>query len=248
MTDYDPLEAPVIGTYQMQSVFCIEYCGQRGTAFAYHDEQGTYIVTAKHVIKNAAPGDRIGFRTTSETYLATIKDIAFGATHADVAVFSSDDLDIEGLIMIEGTPELHLGQRLIFLGYPHGLASLTPSPNPIPSPLARSAFYSGVISYGDTEVIILDGFNNPGYSGGPIWAKSEDAYGPLLVGLISGYRREVKEHSAVYRIEEGVEVPIDNTYSHANSGMIYAVPRSSIFKVASKLPSRNAPYASQRTK
>jgi hypothetical protein len=239
--EFNELEAPIIGDYQMQSVFCIEYCGQRGTAFAYHDEWGTYVITAKHVLEHAAPGDRIGFRTTDETFFASIKDIAFGGAYVDVAAFSSDDLDIAGLIKIEGTPKILLGQRLIFLGYPHGLTSLFPSPNPIPSPLARSAYFSGLMTYGDSEIMVLDGFNNPGYSGGPVWANSPDAGGPLLVGLISGYRREAKEHAAVYRVEAGEEVPILNTYAYTNSGMIYAVPRSHIFEVASRLPTRNGP-------
>jgi hypothetical protein len=74
----------------------------------------------------------------------------------------------------------------------------------------------------DDELILLDGLNNPGFSGGPV--VGPDMFSPFtnvraqkLIGVISGYRND--------NIPLNVNgQSVDNASVAANSGIIIAIP------------------------
>jgi len=82
------------------------------------------------------------------------------------------------------------GQDVFFLGFPFGLASDSRDLNGgFPFPLVKKATLSA-INFGPNAVMLLDGLNNPGFSGGPVvYTKPGSARLDYSVaGVISGYR------------------------------------------------------------
>ena len=86
-------------------------------------------------------------------------------------------------------------------------------------PLVRTAYFSGIVNLDGHDIMLLDGFNNPGYSGGPVFTVGLDGK-PALAGVISGYRFEIESHGAIYQKNpDGQETALPDLYVKPNSGM-----------------------------
>lgn len=220
---------------ELGSTFRIVFNNASGTAFLRHGEDGSYFVTAAHNLTNAQVGDTILFQRDSDWHGATISCLLFDEEGYDVCVFSASNV-IVGKHEAPSRPPrgVCLGEPLKFLGFPHGLTN-TFAGNGYPPPLVRNAFFSGTVQIGPHNVLILDGFNNPGYSGGPVY--EFDAKGmPRLFGVISGYRPENPSHGGIYRIgDKGFEERLPDLYTKPNSGMIIAISMFFVDRLANEI-------------
>ena len=90
-----------------------------------------------------------------------------------------------------------MGQDAYFLGFPYGIRIDSKGLNgPYPLAVIKRGTVSGVIALGNdakTEMVLLDGYNNPGFSGGPIVFRdlNQSAVVLKLIGVISGFIPEV---------------------------------------------------------
>jgi hypothetical protein len=104
--------------------------------------------------------------------------------------------------------------------------------------LGAKAFFSGVINDRGYQWMILDGFNNPGYSGSPVYIEYQGHLVPF--GVISGYRSEKASHGALFRSAgHGGEEAVPGVWVRSNSGMIEAVPWMYVEEIVQKLQTRN---------
>lgn len=85
------------------------------------------------------------------------------------------------------------GQDVYFLGFPYGINdAVALQENHLPMPLIKKACLSALIK--DEEAgttFLLDGHNNPGFSGGPVIFAALGQSFPLkfnVLGVVSGYR------------------------------------------------------------
>lgn len=102
------------------------------------------------------------------------------------------------------------GQDLYFLGFPYGMSSDIGELNGnFPLPFVRKGILSILHFNQPGRPFIIDGHNNPGFSGGPVVFKRGNDF--QVAGVIHGYNPE-------YRMENGQLTPIENT----NSGMVIA--------------------------
>ena len=89
------------------------------------------------------------------------------------------------------TDGVTMGQQVWFLGYPFGLGSPVSSDNRTLIPFMKRGAMSA-IDYTNPDAIVLyiDGFNNPGFSGGPIifWSFTKHAY--QIIGVVRGYQED----------------------------------------------------------
>lgn len=209
------------------SCFCIKGEGGIGTAFAYRTEGRTFFLTAKHVLGNALAGGFVFFKTPAEWLRFELTGVIAHPHGQDAASFGVIGLDVpvEHEFTFPNEPKIGLGQELKFTGFPHGLENTAPSYLGFSTPLVRTAFFSGAIvdPKNSRRLLILDGLNNPGYSGGPIWAPGPTETQPTLLGLISGYRIEERGKSLVYEQKGDLERPVDQLFVKPNSGMIHAI-------------------------
>ena len=219
---------------------CLNICYalSTGTTFLYSDEKGVVFITAAHVICAVQPGDNIMFRRPGEWLPAQVRSIALDDEGYDVGAFTLDGWQF-AIVEQEKRPlGMFPGAEVKFLGFPHGLENSYPSDNGFCTPLVRTAFFSGVTSIAGQDLMILDGINNPGYSGGPIFSAQPDG-SPTLVGIISGYRHERGEATQLFkRLPEGGDEPVPGYFLKPNSGMIYAVQKPRIIRLLERFSDR----------
>jgi len=214
----------MLGTREMNNCFRLKSSGGIGTTFLYGDERGCVFFTAAHVVKGVKAGERIFLKRPDDWEPFTVRDVVQDDEGHDIAAFTVDDIAVPNAKFPRGEIGLLPGDELKFLGFPHGLESGYPSEVGFATPLVRTVNFSGSILINDVPIVVFDGFNNPGYSGGPVYWISPSG-DPLLLSIIAGYRREIGESSHVYRKDsDGVEHPHPELFVRPNSGMIYGCP------------------------
>lgn len=226
----------MLTTLQMNNCFQVRTAGGTGTAFIFGNADGWAFFTGGHVIAGVAAGDTVYFKRENDWMPASVTYIMRDDEGHDVAAFSVSTTPGEKIVFNHDEPAMEPGAEVKFLGFPHGLDSNYPSRKGFATPLVRSAHLSGIIKINGVPVVVFDGFNNPGYSGGPVYWISPDGE-PLLVSVISGYRREIGESRYVYRVDsDGNEHIQKDMIVRQNSGMIYGCTRDRIFLLLSKFP------------
>jgi hypothetical protein len=108
-----------------------------------------------------------------------------------------------------------VGTETYFLGFP--LGNLGTEVFGIKYPLLKKAIISGWVKYNGIDVLLLDGHNNLGFSGGPVVAFDEGSKQMRVVGVISGYLPEpvnIKQKNSTASVEEnsGIIVCYDRRY------------------------------------
>lgn len=148
-------------------VFNIEWNGSCGTAFTLEHKEKQYLITARHVI-NGFAGGKLNILHSSKWLLAKFDVVGVAAGEIDVAVLAPAQQLSPAHPMPAGTSSMILGQSVYFLGFPYGLRYDAPESinNGFPLPLVKG----GVLSTIPTPdgKILVDGHNNPGFSGGPV--------------------------------------------------------------------------------
>jgi hypothetical protein len=181
------------------------------TAFTVDVDGREYLITAKHVVAGLREHDKIDIFMNDKW-----KSI-------DVHIFRCDDpTDIAVLIppyqLTVNFPfptdiKFIYGQDAYFLGFPYGMQTVAGGINgPYPLPIIKRGIISGTqILDRDKKstLVFLDGYNNPGLSGGPIVYKDLNESGIVikLAGVVSGFRPEVapvmKEHDIASPAQAG---------------------------------------------
>ena len=148
-----------------------------------------------------------------------IKLVGHGEGEVDISVLAAD-IQISPKHSLTPTMDgIVLGQDIYFLGFPFGLMSNIESQNRnFPMPLVKKGIVSLVAKRGN--YILLDGHNNPGFSGGPVvFNHKTHGFDYCVAGVVAGYRFACEP---VYKnIEPGLnENPIG--YYKSNTGIIQA--------------------------
>lgn len=221
--------------HELTFVHRIEYNRITGTAFMLHTPKGSCFVTVSHNVRSCVAGDNILFQMSDQWIPAHVDEIIFDPDGYDLCVFSSKTFMMEGMREIYPVGKgVALGDELLFAGFPHGLVSVYEGIG-FPVPLVRIAHYSGMISVKGLDIIILDSFNNPGYSGAPVYHKDDEGT-ITLFAMISGYRPEKPSHGRIYRkTEDGQEEELPDIYTKPNSGMTQAIHINMIARLAMQL-------------
>jgi S1-C subfamily serine protease len=226
--------------FEVSLVFNCSFSNGAGTCFCWNDSKGTFFATAAHLLRGAASGDQVRLRTADGHRNLRLTDIVFADGGVDICVFATSNFRLRWTAPIRDDSSiiLQLGDDVLFLGFPHGLSNTVVGINHFVTPLARKATFSGEALVGNARTMILDGFNNPGYSGAPVFAMSDEGH-LVPVAVISGYRFESVSHASVFRSVDGEEHQLPDTYVKPNSGMIYAYPWAAVLEALSRLSLRN---------
>jgi hypothetical protein len=221
---------------------CVQVRTAAGIGTCFFRKSGLHgaFLSAAHVFKNVQAGENVYFREAETWAPFVIKEISTNADGHDVCAFTlenffweTEDADLRAIGLFPGDP-------VRFLGFPHQLVNTYPSESGFATPLTRHAHLSGAIVHDGKLLTVLDGFNNPGYSGGPVYGDLGD-HTPILMGVISGYRNELREKSLVYRLTHaGAEEEVEALFVKPNSGMILAVPSEPMLATFHSLSTSNA--------
>jgi S1-C subfamily serine protease len=203
----------VITSNIIHRVFQIAAAGSVGTAFEVLVDGRNYLVTALHVVANLPDVGQVGIRTREGFTRVPVRVLGRSSPESDIAVLAADRRFCPPhLAGVEASADgLTYGQDVYFLGFPYdfmGSVALTDAGYPLP--FVKRALVSQL----DMRSMMLDGHNNPGFSGGPVVFRDLTTNALKIGGLISGYR------FAPEPVFEGTEATKYN-YRH-NTGIIVA--------------------------
>jgi S1-C subfamily serine protease len=180
----------MITTNVIQRTFQLRFEDSIGTCFTVDHDRKQYIVTAKHCIEGLADGDIIEIFRGGEWKRLPVSLVGHGPDDVDVSVVSPPQQISPVHPLPATTAHMVYGQDVFFLGFPFGLASDSKDLNGgFPFPLVKKATLSA-IDFGPNAVMLLDGLNNPGFSGGPVVFTKPGSSRPdySVAAVISGYR------------------------------------------------------------
>jgi S1-C subfamily serine protease len=210
----------------MSRVYEIRVPGGTATSFILEDGDKQYIFTANHVVEALGDHAKIEFMSDGKWVSLDVRILHGDTKCEDVAVLIPDQK--EPLLKTDPLPQtnnFYMGQEAYFLGYPYGLVMQAKTVH-LSAALVKHAYISAVVSCPDINpgtpvdkhVILLDGFNNPGFSGGPVVSKDlNDPNRPFkVIGIISGFRFENIPVSVNGQNAPGASV-------QSNTGIIVAV-------------------------
>jgi len=186
-------ESPhVPGTKVLRRTFLIQTDTLGGTCFTIIYQQREFVITARHLFKK-------NLKSGGKTEITLLIGRELKSITATFHKSRNDSLDIAVLTLpllthnvdsyhYEGTPLF--GQDVYFIGYPsfNGTLFLTDDKKESYFPIIKKAILSGSVRISnDVSYFLLDGHNNPGFSGGPVIFYNYETKQNELLGIISGY-------------------------------------------------------------
>jgi hypothetical protein len=202
---------------------------QTGTAFTIDVDGKQYLVTAKHIVSTLPEG--------ADTTISILKKV--GWTPITVQVFKCNDpVDIAIAVpkaqltvnqpLSPTSSGLIVGQDTHFYGFPYSNSTVYAS-LPDVFGLVKRATVSQIQSdpVKGIQCILLDGYNNPGFSGSPVVFHDllESGVGLKVAGVISSYmseHQEVKEKVCEVKVNEVTPADIaGNNILHSPDGKLY---------------------------
>ena len=204
----------------LERTFFIKVGNTTGTAFTIDYRGKLYYVTARHVVarlpeKNAIIQVRKG---NSWEDLHTVKTLFPPSSEADIAVLKTDENVVHPFsvpTMGQGD-SVTMGQQVWFLGFPfEGMGTPVGNDKSTMISFMKRGTMSAIDGRNPNAVVLyIDGFNNPGFSGGPIvfWSFTSHAY--QIAGVVMGYKQETAKI-----LVNGVQV---DTNLLVNSGILIA--------------------------
>jgi hypothetical protein len=183
----------MVSTNILQRTFRIEYKGNEGTCFTIDQGGRQYIVTANHVVNGILDSDTLSIFHEKKWKKLSVKLVGVTTPPVDIAVLALSLQLSPSHPLPTDAGNLYLSQDVYFLGFPYGLhINIGPDLNrDFPLPLVKKGIVSSLeFSQNHLDYILLDGHNNPGFSGGPVVYISPGTKDLKVAGVISGYRYE----------------------------------------------------------
>lgn len=167
-------------------VFMIRWRDQVGTAFAIDIEERQYLITARHIVTSLVGSDTVELFGNGTWNAFPIRLIGHAAADVDISVLAGDHVIVPPNLPLEATSQgVIYGQDLHFLGFPYGMVgNYFFGAGGYPLPLVKRA----TLSHFQRSVYLLDGHNNPGFSGGPVVFVPSGGKDYKVAAVVSGFR------------------------------------------------------------
>ena len=197
--------------------------GRTGTAFTLDIDGRQYIITAKHLVQKAITPLHILWASGWQSLPVDLVGHCDG--ESDISVLYTnvnlpDALHPEGR-NIEIETDLKLAEEVRFYGFPLDLH--TPrGDGMVPVALVKrgivSGFFGAPLGSGN-ESLLIDGHNNPGFSGGPVVSIRSGEY--KVAAVIASYRYHYQK---VYGTDSSGQIDPNKTigYVAENTGITLA--------------------------
>lgn len=206
-------------------IIFIKYNDYYGTSFTVEVNDKQYIITAKHIVEGIKQNDSIFFFQDNQWKKIEVKNIQFKNPKVD-AIVLVPSIQLTPITNVEFTSmDIEFGQDVYFLGFPFGfktdIGSLN---NNFPIAFIKKGICSSIDNTSPEIVVIwIDGYCNPGFSGGPIVFKDSFTENYKIAGVLIGYYNE--------RIDVMDKKDKTGLYVEINSGLIYSIDIDSIIKL-----------------
>ena len=162
-------------------------CGDSiGTGFTMDIDGKQYLVTARHVLARLSQESEIYIFGNNQWIPLQIQLVGHAPDTIDISVLAPERrLTPPDLPVNASSDGVMYGQEVYFLGFPyHFLGIIIFTDEGFPLPFVKRA----ILSCFDGNVFLLDGHNNPGFSGGPIIFGRPGNPPTNIAAVISGYK------------------------------------------------------------
>jgi hypothetical protein len=207
----------------LTSTFNIFTDTSSGTCFTVTENNIEYVVTAKHLFKRKTQhADSVTVKINVNKIETSYKAIVYFHPNAsvDLAVLKlNKKIAQDKSLPIKDGPH-YLGQECLFLGYP--LFSLGSETQTDKVPFVKKAIISAFYQDKGIDYLLLDGHNNPGFSGGPVITTNDKFEDQFIAGVVSGFINERKSMQ-IRPDRRNDSLQYSLTISE-NSGIIIAYP------------------------
>jgi S1-C subfamily serine protease len=202
--------------------------GGTGTSFFIEYEGQEYLITANHVVAGLGELARVELLADRVWHAMNVRVLHGESRCDDVAVLVPQQKErvLPNVDPLPWTSLFTLGEEAYFLGFPYGLVPQTDNLH-MTIPIIKHGYVSAVIPCSeldpalptDQNFVLLDGFNNPGFSGGPVVSReqSDPQHTFKVFAVIAGYRAEKTPLSVGG--QQVVSASVET-----NTGIIFAVP------------------------
>lgn len=181
----------MVPTNALQRTFRMQYGTDTATCFTVDVDGRQYIITARHALPGIDQAVKINIQHEGQWKNLNCNVVGIAPHEVDIVVLAPSH-PISPLHPLEPTTkDMYLSQDVYFLGFPYGIQADVGELNAyFPLPLVKKACVS-MLSFatGEAECLLLDGHNNPGFSGGPVvFCPHGNPNNIRVAGVISGYR------------------------------------------------------------
>ena len=208
----------------LQRVFFIRYGDYTGTCFTADVDGKRYLITARHLVEEMQEASLLKIMHGNKWKSLPVNLVGHGEGYIDISVLAPQQLfGASHPLNISG--ELIVSETVYFLGYPYEWSSYSKNLNQdFPLPLVKKATVSGIGQ--DRSLVLLDGHNNRGFSGGPVVREANTSQ---IIGVISGYRYSTQS----VLNSDGSESPY---IYHENTGIVTMYGSNAIEKIIASNP------------
>jgi len=207
--------------------------GNTASSFVLEKNNKSYVVSAKHFLPNNIENDCVQFSIMQNDRWLLHEGVAHFHKDSNVDILVIElDYNIFGnnkTDYLNFSGQTLIGAEGYFFGYPMGFKSemLDNKNDGLPIPLFKKCIYSGVITEKGNPVVLLDGNNTPGFSGGPafILGFTNNEWNYFLMGFIVAY----------YTQNNKTNINEQQFNFKENSGIIKCIPRNSVKEIMDRL-------------
>jgi len=210
-------------------IFQIKSAIGTATAFSVDENGRQYLVTALHVLPEPVSEVQLRFKDVWKAIPVILT--GKGDEDIDVVVFSPSIRIAPDFELPLSRGLMTMGQDVYFLGFPYGMVSEVNDPGwHLPYPLIKKACISGTMNKGNSKIWLLDGINNPGFSGSPVvfYPLNPEDNKLRIMGVISGFRFS-REH--LFLKKEKTDY-----FVKANTGIVYATCAGHVLDIIESNP------------
>lgn len=162
-----------------------------GTAFLVEFVDGTYLVSAAHLLEGSECGDKIYVSRNKKWQFTELGEIGFCTLGHDIAA-ARVSIGGGGYPMERLRGGALVGMELCYLGFPLGFAQVGMPDDyaGFAAPLLKAGVFSGLVQLSGLPVQLIASYGNVGFSGGPVIGYDPDlkpSHKTLRVfGFVSG--------------------------------------------------------------
>jgi len=182
----------------LDQVFRLHHADKIGSGFTITVRDRQYFVTAAHVVEGLEESNILELAFKDGYAPFKVLEIHRPIDGLDVAILRLDSNLYSWPDANYDSAGLFLGCECGFLGFPFGLSAegLADSKG-WPLPFLKKGWLAGSQRVSEKVMhFFLDGHNNKGFSGGPVFFVNSSTEVTHIFGVVSGFRREVGETPA----------------------------------------------------
>ena len=194
-------------------VFRLKVGTETGTAFTVEEDGREYLVTARHVAHSLQGTTKVEVFKDGGWSPLEVTTVGHASGEVDISVLApSERLTPTRPLPLPASSEgLVYGQEAFFLGCPYGIGDRFLRETGHPVPFVKRVTVSTLFG----KPYLLDGHNNPGFSGGPVVFCPPGRKEFQVAAVVSGYRWA----SAPVRDQENKDTEL---HLRENTGIVVA--------------------------